>query len=230
VEQLVFLLIIGLISLIQWLVRKSQEAREAQDLQMRVEREQEPSAPARRLAPRPEPESEQERIRRFLEALGVPESEAPPPPVTPAPREKVAPRPEPEWPRPTLASPPQPAAPPPIPARRHPAPVRRAATRPRLIEEAEGPAGPPLVPPTPVFVAKSKGIDVASTVSAPSYTTEHLEPIIGLHAEEHGERPAPKTALAEWLGTRESLRAAVVARELLGPPRALAPFESVAVR
>jgi hypothetical protein len=88
-EQLVLLVIIGLISLVNWLMQKAAEKREAAG-QKRAERRevkrearrnvytQGPSAPAparRTGAPGSDP------FKELMDALGLPSDEAPPPPV-----------------------------------------------------------------------------------------------------------------------------------------------------
>ena len=76
-EQLVILLLIALISLINWLVKKSSELRKARKLEKGAGKTEESlrggaSSPA---------ESQSERnLRRFREALGLPEEAAPPVP------------------------------------------------------------------------------------------------------------------------------------------------------
>lgn len=68
-EQAVFLLILGAIAFIRWLYEKSQEAQARKRLE-----QNDGDAPAR-----PTPQvSETERMRRFREALGLPEGEGPP--------------------------------------------------------------------------------------------------------------------------------------------------------
>jgi len=113
-EQLVILLIIGAISLINWLLQKSAEhrARRAQeqaeaeggvpaataaaadDVYEPLAFEQEPSQPARPGSWEAPPDE----LKKFLEALGVPENQFAPEPPAPAP-EPVAPPPLPVEPR-----------------------------------------------------------------------------------------------------------------------------------
>jgi hypothetical protein len=100
-EQLIILLLIALISLINWLVQKSSELRKAR------KEEQGSATRAESLpgGPPPQPEPEREvSMRRFREALGLPE-EAPPPAI---PKRKETPRPPP-LPAPPPPSPPSPA-------------------------------------------------------------------------------------------------------------------------
>jgi hypothetical protein len=103
------LLIIGAISLVRWLVQKGKG--EAQ----KTEAEPAPPPPNQPIMRGGETRTEEERIRKFLEALGQPAGSAPPPKVTP--RRRV---------EPTIFSPlpPLTTAPPPLPTpARRPAPI-----------------------------------------------------------------------------------------------------------
>ncbi len=155
-----------------------------------------------RPAPRPaspSPRSEEERVRKFLEALGAPAGTPPPPPVRPR---SVVPR----------AAPAPPARPQPRPAR---APkVRRSWAQPlppvvtRPPEPAPPqPVTPPPLPPTP--------LDVPVTSLPP--ITARPGPILS--------PGAPGGSVRGMLRRRGSLRQAVVLREVLGPPRGLLPLD-----
>lgn len=114
-EQLVILVIIGLISLVNWLIQRSAELREKrkQERKRLGIPEGSPFHPA--PEPQPEPVDPAENMRRLMEALGLPvESEAPvstprveEPPPLPLPPPAAAPKPS---PRPTRPAPPVPAA------------------------------------------------------------------------------------------------------------------------
>ncbi len=88
-EQLVLLVIIGLISLVNWLMQKAAEKREAAG-QKRVER-REAKREARRNVytqgvPAPSPDARRtptgrDPFKELMDALGLPSDEAPPPPV-----------------------------------------------------------------------------------------------------------------------------------------------------
>ncbi len=103
-EQLVIIVIIGLISLVNWLMKRSAEIRE----ERKQERERlgipegDPFHGEEIAPPHPEVQPPSSRpvadpaanMRKLMEALGLPlEEEAPPPPVpmSPAPRETAAP-------------------------------------------------------------------------------------------------------------------------------------------
>ena len=104
-EQLVLLLIIGAISLINWLIEQSGKRREQRRFEPERARREAEASPYQEPAPSPasipevyEPEPQQE-MRRFLESFGIPmpEEVAPqevtPEILTPAPVQALAPAP-----------------------------------------------------------------------------------------------------------------------------------------
>jgi hypothetical protein len=97
-----FLLLVAFIALVRWLISKAKSP--VQDGQSPVAPP--PSQPITRGG---ETQSEEERIRKFLEALGQPAGSAPPP--------KVAPRRPPVVPKIFRTLPPLKTAPPPLPAK-----------------------------------------------------------------------------------------------------------------
>lgn len=110
-EQLVLLLIIGAISLINWLIEQSGKRREQRRFeQERARRQEAEPNPYLESAPSPAPVQElpepapQQEMRKFLEAFGIPLPEEPPAPVTLQEVEAPAPRqiPEPEPAQPVL--------------------------------------------------------------------------------------------------------------------------------
>ncbi len=75
-EQFIILLLIALISIINWLVQKSKERREARKLEKRADSTGESAKVEPAEPPATEPEIA---MRRLREALGLPEEAAPPP-------------------------------------------------------------------------------------------------------------------------------------------------------
>lgn len=155
--------------------------------------------PLSRPLARPPAQSEQERVRRFLEALGAPPGSAPPPPVAPrsAPvrrvvtlRAQTPPKAKRTWaqPLPPLVTTPEPVEAPAIPP---PAPISRPLPPP-LVSVAPPPA-PPLIP-----LVRPRAFPPAS--------------------------PRPATSLGELLRSAGGARQAMVLREVLGAPRGLQPF------
>jgi hypothetical protein len=106
-DNLWFILLVAAASIVRWLWQKSQEAKEDPER---------PVVPDQPIPRGGENQSEEDRIRRFLEALGQPPGTAPPPKV--APRRRVEPTIFSQLPPLTTAPPPLPSvaqAPPPLP-------------------------------------------------------------------------------------------------------------------
>ena len=143
------------------------------------------------------PESEEERVRRFLEALGMPAGTQPPPPIRP--RQVI-----------------MPAAPPPPRAQR--SKVRRTAVQPLPPLVTTPPPLPPVVagPPEPVFleeIAPPAGVAASPVVTGPVSRPTASRPL------------APAASLGATLRSRASVRRAIMLREILGPPRGLQPLD-----
>ena len=112
-EQLILILLIALISFVNWVIKKSAELREKRRLERQAQRGDNLEMPASPDGPAdasPEPPSrgDDDSMRRLMEALGLPPDEAPPPVA----RRPAAPPPLPE---------------PVVPAALPPAPVSRRA-------------------------------------------------------------------------------------------------------
>ena len=82
-ENIFFLILIAIVGLVRWLWAARESARNSQT--QKTARPQAPNAPVQR-APA---QTEEERVRRFMEALGVPTTNAPPPKM---PRRQVTPK------------------------------------------------------------------------------------------------------------------------------------------
>src|SRR6266513_6160771 len=85
-ENLLFLLLLVLAGLFQLLARAARKTSEDEE-----ESTPRPAPRMQKPIPRAPAESDQERIRKFLEALGQPPASTPPPPVVP--RTNIPPRP-----------------------------------------------------------------------------------------------------------------------------------------
>jgi hypothetical protein len=130
-----FLLLVAFIALVRWLVSKAKS--QAQNTQPESKETQAASAPVAPPPARPisrggETQNEEERIRRFLEALGQPAGTTPP---------KVTPRPRPITPKIFPQLPPLKTAPPPLPVEKAarvvpPPPLPAAITSAPLLEAA----------------------------------------------------------------------------------------------
>ncbi len=174
------------------------------------------ATPPRPRAPRPPGESEEERYRRFMEAVGLPQGSAPPPPVrtrtlpTPGPLLPVQPPnlikgvPDLQGRLKRVPAPPAPLAPRPktvlrrVPAGPAPATASAAATEPaKTYFEAITPvAQPASLPPSPL--------------GAPLPIASKADPIPSY----------PASALLQRLRDPASVREAMILREVLGPPKA----------
>lgn len=196
--QLIVLLLMAVFGIISWLSGKLNPGEKKTPPQTPAPPE---AAPRRRAAG----ESEEERMRRFLDALGLPSSEMPSPPtVAPPP---FAPRPKP----PVVQAPPPLPVRPRVEARPRPVPTERSLDE---LETTSLPveqiALPELVtPPSHDFET------VSSRISA---THERLAP-----ARETAPQPAAPIheLLRAAMASPQQLRSAIVFREILGPPLGL---------
>ena len=208
VEGSVFTLVIMVaFALINWVATKVKNANETPPKQ--------PGSPAER----PEANSEEERMRKFMEALGIPEGANPP-----ARRRETPPpiRAEPPTRRQTIPPVPPFVSGPSLPRRQKPAPVLAPPPIPKKISADQQPAPhlpveqihlAPLVTPT---VAQYS--TVSSTISA--MPGEHLQPLeLGRSV---GAELSPLAVLVrKSVSSPLQLRSAFVLREVLGPPRSL---------
>ena len=144
-------------------------------------------------------ETDQERIRKFLEALGQPTTAKPPEPI----------RPRPTYEQPVVL----PHAPPLVPRQiRLPGqipPTREAKTfRPKVAEaKFEVQEGPPLLEPLPVIKTAAEAYAIAT------------QPI---------PKPSEgKIELATMLRSTSGLRNAIILREIFSPPRSMQPLDLV---
>ena len=184
----VILIVVVAASILRWLWQKSQAEKT----------NAEPPVAPDQPVPRAEAQTEEERIRRFMEALGQPVSSRPPPPVVPrtsAPRQTVVP------PLPPLRSPlPRlKTVPPPLPAS---PPSITGASQPRQLPRR-------IFQPAPVQDAGFEVRDLdAASLQDPSRAAVK-----------------PQENLMFNLTSREGLRSAIVLREIFGPPRSLQSFD-----
>ena len=125
-DQPWIILIIIAASILRWLWQKSQEAKDD------PERPVVPDQPIPRAG---ENQSEEDRIRRFLEALGQPPGTAPPSKVTP--RRRVEPTLFPKLPPLTTVPPPLPPAPAPVSQAPPPLPMAERIFQPAIVQETD---------------------------------------------------------------------------------------------
>jgi hypothetical protein len=193
----IILIIVVAAALLRWLSQRSQATKETDP-----ERPEVPGLPIPRGG---ETQTEEERIRRFLEALGQPTTSTPPRKVTPRP---VAPKVvQPQRPPFTSSLPPLTTVPPPLP------PVPAATI------QSPTPPTPPSRPiqrvftPAPVQDAGFEVRDLAAQMSSEVVSERRTI------AEPQGLLPMLRSA--------QGLRSAIVLREIFGPPRSLQPFDPI---
>jgi len=167
-EQLVLLVIIALISFINWAMQKSAERRKAKKLAEKSG----PATPGQRPKPQPATDAETE-MRRFMDALGLP-TEAEPPVIQR--QEQVEPAPQ------------RQVTPPPIPKQQPQFQRGRVQKPEREMQE---------------LAARLQRAEIGGA-----------EESVGLPGGRSG-------SYRELLKSPQSLRDAVVVREILGPPKAL---------
>lgn len=210
-ENLFFLLLVVLAGLFQLLGRAARKTREDQE-------EPTPKPAPRTLTPIPRApaESDEERIRKFLEALGQPPASKPPPRVTP--RTDIPPRP---------LAPVKPPTTYPLPPWKKPTP-----------EEHRKPLNIPKQGPPPSRVTPAEQISAPAMMAASSFEVHEgplpvqQQPIIKTQLEAYAAATRPtgkgtelKTDIATLLASKSGLRDAVILREIFGPPRGLQALE-----
>lgn len=227
-ENLLFILLIAVAGFLKWLADKASESKEQSQ-----KPEDGPTA-APPPVPRAAAQSEEERVRKFLEALGVPTSSPPPPPVVPKPidvqraadeaRRRVeelkraaerkakvfAPKPH---------IPPLTTFPPPIPAGQiSPPPRTISVPEPASVVEEPRSRERKIVRESPVF-------EVGEVVVVPPPLPPAFEKPIKLTPMESYEAqtfaPVSRTSLNVLLASPEGRRQAIILSEIFGAPRSL---------
>jgi hypothetical protein len=200
IENLLFVLLIAIAVLFRLLASKVGEAKKRQE---DSERTSTTSPSAAEPIERARVESDEERIRRFLEALGQPTGSRPPPPV--APRTDITPRP--------LAPGQAPTGPFSVPRgrltskerpERHVIPSEVPVVMPRVIEVQE----------QPVQVQPRSDTKLPEGADAPP-------------ADSKIKTAYTATDIAGFLRSSTGRRNAIILREIFGPPRSLQPLDLV---
>ena len=190
-DTIIFLVLAGIALVFKWLTKQASS-----------EKEKPTGSSPNEPTQRPPPQSDEERVRRFLEALGAPPGTKPPPPVGPrqvVPRRVVTPT-SPTTPRRVR----NPKWEQPLP------PLTSSPLPPPIVVEVPSPPAPSPPPPAPRV-----------PVSLP------LSPLVPAGRTAPEPRLAPMVSLGELLRRRGSVRQAVVLREVLGPPRGLQPRDEI---
>jgi len=211
-ENLLFLLLLGLAGLFQLLGRAARKTREDEENPT-----PKPAPGTLKPIPRAPTESDEERIRKFLEALGQPTASRPPPPVTP--RTDIPLRP---------LAPVKPPTTYPLPPWRKLTPEERRK-RPYILKESPLPGG---VTPAEQISAPAMTAVPAFQVHESTLPVEQ-QPIIKTQLEAYAASKAfgiaktegLKTDIATLLASKSGLRDAIILREIFGPPRSLQRLE-----
>ncbi len=202
--QLVFLVVMAVLGLINWIANRASPGDKKAP--------QDPSQPGAAPASprRANPESEEERMRRFLEALGLP-GESQPAPPRPAPKPRPAVRPVPPIVYQPTAPLPQkrPSAPPPLVPQAH---------RPRSLDEL----------PAPASRVEQIALAELKTPSLPEFETLSSRvsalPADFPAAHDEAARPSGPTmgdTLQAALASPRQLRSAFILSEIFGTPPGL---------
>ena len=198
-HQIIVFIIFGVIAIFNWLIRQGSKQGGG-----RVDKGSPPFTPVRRVRPIQvqSTESEEERTRKFLEALGVPSTTEPPrrivrpvqQTVSPAqPRSQELPREGKVIPKQVMVARKAYVPPPPVPAIPQSVPPLRL---PQLATASYEPVLP--------LMAPTAGITVPSSSISPDDVP-----------------PANLTDLQSLLRSPSSIRSAILLKEILGPPKSL---------
>ena len=213
-DNLLFFLLIAVAALFQLLSKTISKAKKSDSNETSSSPEPQTPRPIQR-APR---ESDADRIRKFLEALGQPPSSTPPQPVLP--RTDIPPRP--------LA----PVQPPPALSRVWRLP-RERAEKPDVSERESRPyeqpshlqeiAPPPVTAPVAATFEVHEALPVEpqqpSIIKTPVESDATASQVVA-------KRAGSKRDIATLLGSKSSLREAILIREILGPPRGLQALDA----
>jgi len=190
-ENLLFLVFIGIAFFFQLLMRAATKSNKGPDQQKPQPRATPPPIP------QSAPPSDEDRIRRFLEALGQPAGSAPPPPV----------KPRPTYQKPVVLPhvPPFKSPLPPLTTRPPDLPREKKIFQPRPdVPTFEVHQAPPPIETAPL---------VQALQSTPGRATAETEP--------------KRSDLMELLRSPSGLRDAIILREIFGPPRSMHPLDLV---
>jgi hypothetical protein len=200
IENLLFILLIAIAVLFKLLASKVGEAKKRQE---DSDRRSTTGSSAAEPIERAPVESDEERIRRFLEALGQPTGSRPPPPVVP--RTDIPPRP--------LA----PVQPPPGP---FPMPRGRLTTKERRKRDV-------ISHETPVVTPRVIEVQEQQVQIEPRSATKLPEGVDATPADSKINTAYTAADIAGFLRSSTGQRNAIILREIFGPPRSLQPPDLV---
>ena len=193
-ENLLFILLIAMAALLRLLATKAGEAKKRQKTEGESTITPKIGEPIKRVRV----ESDQERIRKFLEALGQPTTAKPPPPIVP--RTGIPPRPV------------APVQPPPIPTARNVLTRRKK----QVVEPTK------FLAAAPTF----EHHETPPAHEPPASNKSPVEPY-AIDTESKAKVGRVGTDIATLLRSSAGLRNAIVLREIFGLPRSLQPLDVV---
>jgi hypothetical protein len=198
-QNLIFILVAAFIGIARLVARIRENAREQSQ---RRNRQAKPQPQQQSPSPFTRPKTDEERVREFLEALGQPAGTAPPPKIQP--RTDIPPRPV------------APISPPPLARPFSPVLLKPMVEKARKFFTPPSPAPPPETAEPDAWLREEERIGTAAAKfeAATRAATE----------EATSAREGTGMSWKNALRSRESIRAALVLREILGPPRALQEF------
>ena len=227
-DQLILLVVVAVVAFVKWFLENA--GKNASD---------EPQSPAPRSL-RPDPgdaasrtESEEERMRRFMEALGLPPTSVPPParkppvarptPMSARPVAKPLPRPQPEIrhlgrPLPSSAPAHRPDIAPPLEAGGPLPTLPKTASVGEIAPSMEVTSIPQMRFAEPEQAVQSAAAAVSASANAPSRSSSQAKQV-----------PGAQAALREQLREPDSLRKAILLREILGAPKGLQSAQSPSI-
>jgi hypothetical protein len=204
-QNLIFIIIAAIVGISRLIARISEESKKPKRPPQLPRTPGQPRPEYTQPVPRTQPKTDADRIREFLEALGQPAGTAPPPKVQP--RTQIPPRP--------LAPVQPPASMPPF---RKPEfrTWKEQLKEVVVLQRPVKPAPPPTVPAE----ANEPGAWIAQeqAQTAPATTK------IAIPTDQPVARATVETLLKQSLRSSDSLRTAIILREIFGPPRGLQAF------
>jgi hypothetical protein len=208
-DNWLFLLLVAVAMLLRWLMSAANKAnKDAND----PEKRSTPSAPP--PIPRAPADSEEQRIRKFLEALGQPPGSRPPPPVTQQ---------RPIYEKPVVLPHVPPFGSPLPPLTTRPPDLPREVQLPgQTVEQPRAEKKFKRVTPDATF-------EVRQDAQPPPEPASIKSPAEA-YAVATASTPAPartETNIAALLRSPSGLRSAIILREVFGPPRSMQPLELV---
>ncbi|MEI6350220.1 MAG: hypothetical protein WCP06_03840 [Verrucomicrobiota bacterium] len=239
-DQLILALVVGVFAFAKWLIEHRGNAEEQPGANPAGQGEGRQPA-QRRPVPPAGNESEEEQMRRFLEALGLPQGSAP---ELPKPRPAAEAKPEPQNQFEPIAPKPPRTGPPPA-AR---TPARQWTQRARPIRKQIAPPAESVAPvqPLPKTASTDTVMPAMEVASIPELTFASPESYIHELKPAASQPPVGAPALPETSEYRtgeaqtpgffhlrlrdpDALRQAIILREILGPPKALQSLQSPSI-